>query len=796
MHNKRTIAWATALVIAQLFVLNACHYPQNQIHEIGCDVNELIDAINTANSNTVQDTILLQPDCTYTLTEVDNQVETGEPISTNGLPAITTPITIQGDRMFPPVIERSSVSGTPEFRIFFISSTGELSLDNLHIANGSTQDAGGGIYNYKGKLQIEYVSIYGCTALNGGGIASVGENELQALALMLYENSAEKWGGGFYNTGTASISGGSSIYENHSNFWGGGVYSSGSLIQDEVSVLYNTATERGGGIFSRGGTLRLGLSTVAGNNAVDGGGLYGWDSSIMIDDSEFRGNQAQQGGGGMHIDGGTLQMQNNTHVHNNNAAWEGGGINIDGLDTLTIEGCLIENNTGGNGGGIHIGYSGDEYEISDTVIEGNQSTGTGGGVSISGGKVRISNGSQIINNSSTSSGGGVYNSHGVFSLVNSSILNNQAGGGGGIESYGEIVVRNSTIASNTATLNGGGLRNKGDTTIINSTVKDNSANSGGGVSIHGAESAEPGTGQLLIVNSTISGNQASTKGGGLFFGGITGSISFSTIAYNDAAEIGGVYVNSGNLEIKNSIVAGYSSENCSSFDMSPLTPFGENISDDTSCIGFTLIADPLLGGLAMNGGSTETHALEPGSPAIDVVPSQDCTTVEGVDVDEDQRGFRRPGKGSTGCDLGAYEASRPHSAPFVPPPPTAFTGKSRMNANCRAGPGTAYNETGFVPEGFTAQIEGRNEESNWLWIQTPNGADHCWVSTIALELDFDPETLTVVASQALPAPAETEPPAETQPPEAQGCTVMQMSGSIKCVVPCPAGAVPGEACTP
>jgi len=52
-----------------------------------------------------------------------------------------------------------------------------------------------------------------------------------------------------------------------------------------------------------------------------------------------------------------------------------------------------------------------------------------------------------------------------------------------------------------------------------------------------------------------------------------------------------------------------------------------------------------LGELADNGGPIQTHALLPGSVAIDVIPADMC------EVDEDQRGEPR----GTMCDVGAFE---------------------------------------------------------------------------------------------------------------------------------------------
>lgn len=60
-----------------------------------------------------------------------------------------------------------------------------------------------------------------------------------------------------------------------------------------------------------------------------------------------------------------------------------------------------------------------------------------------------------------------------------------------------------------------------------------------------------------------------------------------------------------------------------------------------------------LGPLHDNGGPTFTLALLPGSPAIDHIPADDCTDVDGNAVTIDQRGVSRPQGPS--CDIGAFE---------------------------------------------------------------------------------------------------------------------------------------------
>ncbi|PYI92889.1 MAG: hypothetical protein DMF03_01655, partial [Verrucomicrobia bacterium] len=65
--------------------------------------------------------------------------------------------------------------------------------------------------------------------------------------------------------------------------------------------------------------------------------------------------------------------------------------------------------------------------------------------------------------------------------------------------------------------------------------------------------------------------------------------------------------------------------------------------------------DPLLGPLQNNGGPTQTHALLPGSPAIDTAAPAGATDDLGNPLMIDQRGFPRPYPAGGGSDMGAFE---------------------------------------------------------------------------------------------------------------------------------------------
>jgi CSLREA domain-containing protein len=252
-------------------------------------------------------------------------------------------------------------------------------------------------------------------------------------------------------------------------------------------------------------------------------------------------------------------------------------------------------------------------------------------------------------------GGGIWN-EGTLEVTNSTISGNSASsdGGGILNFFGMVTITNSTISGN-ASNSGGGIWNEGILEVTNSTISGNSASSdGGGILCSGIA-----TSLVMITNSTISGNSAGIDGGGIFnFELSTVDITNSTISGNSAVFDGGGIWNysSFGVSIKNSIVANSPSGKDCATDAT-FNAFGVNYATDESCPGFTQtsVLALNLGPLANNGGPTQTHALLPGSVAIDA--ATDCTLLHGTTpVTEDQRGVSRPQPSGGTCDVGAYEA--------------------------------------------------------------------------------------------------------------------------------------------
>ncbi len=242
--------------------------------------------------------------------------------------------------------------------------------------------------------------------------------------------------------------------------------------------------------------------------------------------------------------------------------------------------------------------------------------------------------------------------------------------GGGIAIISSTVaINNSAVRDNTAVSTSPFTADKGggifvDTTstltVTNSTISNNTAENGGGIYI--------AAGTVTIDNSTISGNAATNgRGGGIDSQAGNTTISNSTITGNAVTWSGsdggcGIssYGGSTSTTLSNTIVSGNScSGDAHDADYGIVDSFhsnGNNLIGTTNSSAFnqsgdqTNVTNPMLDPLADNGGNTQTHALQTGSPAIDV--GANCGAA-------DQRGVSRPqdgnNDGSAVCDIGAFE---------------------------------------------------------------------------------------------------------------------------------------------
>lgn len=319
----------------------------------------------------------------------------------------------------------------------------------------------------------------------------------------------------------------------------------------------------------------------------------------------------------------------------------------------------------GDGGGIAVVGSASVVTLSRVLVTNNTAGGIGGGLAAGeGARVTVVDGVFSGNTANGDNGGAIFN--GVDStlvVANSTITGNRAIKGGGIRNRGTATIVKSAIDGNTAESDGGGIAT-GDPqrtsalTVKKSTISNNRAgaasdNDGGGIDVDG--------GSVILNQVTISGNAANAGGAIDAEGDVR--MTQVTIVGNAADRGGGINRSAGTATLRNSIVANNTAAmgaNCSGSltAAGAITSTGSNLESANTCgfnpgIGDLVNTDPQLSALANNGGRTVTHALLPGSPAIDAVATG-CPPPA-----KDQRGIVRPqdgnGDGVARCDVGAFE---------------------------------------------------------------------------------------------------------------------------------------------
>ena len=475
---------------------------------------------------------------------------------------------------------------------------------------------------------------------------------------------------------------------------GGAILNNEILSITDSVISLNAASLNGGGIYHAAGLLTITDTLFADNRAnQDGGGLYNSTQDLEISGSTFLRNVADRNGGGVYTLQGVARygIQGPPPV----SAYPGDVIQISSLypsikyqfNLVTISDTRFIENSAQNGGGLFSGYTSGPainyyygwykpiiISIPPSVIEGASEN-----VNTERNKTEFFlTDSTFIGNYAVN-GGGVYHGAGLLEMKRNSIHNNLASNsGGGIANYGNLIIDETTLSENTARFGGGVFQSGGTLTMKNSTLSNNSAtHSGGGIfqtdgspqllypedsqvdlvvlsdletmfSVSLIEEApyvsastntiddwrfssypilfSPSS-TLNIINSTITGNRAAHSGGGIatparYNQFTTTTISNSIIAGNTAAafaQVEGSFVFNSNI-IQNSIEG---------------------------------LLDPVL---RDNGGPTKTHALLPGSAAIDAGSNQ-AASEAGLITDQRGEGSQRFKEGTV--DIGAFEVQAP-----------------------------------------------------------------------------------------------------------------------------------------
>jgi len=599
----------------------------------------------------------------------------------------------------------------------YVDEAAVVNLSGVAVTANSASVNGGGIFaDLDSSLTMVDCLIRDNEANNQGGGIYVG-GTLTLMRSAVIANSAVSdltgrgKGGGIYISGGLDAVN-TTISSNESSFRGGGVYADiGTMLLTNVTVSGNLADSsqsgagRGGGIYNDFPVMTLHNTIVAGNTLGSGApddvsgpfqaaGSYNLigtgDGSFGLID-EVNGNRI--GSGSALIDprlmplgdyGGTaptyaLRIDSPAIDAGDNTVANSAGIVADqrGMERFV-------DHDGGGGVTVDIGaYEAAAPILVDSLLD--EAVDTDGMISLrealaqayaapgfdvvrfdgslaigGAGTLVLTLGELLIDSDVDIQG---------FDADKLTIDGNSAGRVFRVEAGVNAWMSNLTITGGAAQ-DGGGIYNVGSLSLSGVTLSGNSAVLDGGA-VHNA-------GTLTAANSTISGNAAGRDGGGVYSDGTT-SLTNVTILNNTAdsdddavGSGGGMHVVSGNAVVHNTVIAGNFRGSAAPVDDDAAGQFDPASSYNLigvidGSIGLDVALgsqygqigspmDPMLGDLADNGGPTQTHAIQAGSPVIDA-GSNALAGAAGLTAD--QRGEDRfkdaLDDGIARVDIGAFE---------------------------------------------------------------------------------------------------------------------------------------------
>lgn len=441
-----------------------------------------------------------------------------------------------------------------------VHSTGTFNKATI-TGNGNSSMTGAGIYTTGTISTTANTNISNNKSSGGGGIFGADTSTLNINGTPIKNNTAQGGGGGICSHGTLNLNNatltGNTATEDGGAIW----YNKGTI--SKSTITGNTSNNLGGGVSLSHGTSTVSDTSISNNKANDGGGMY-TDGNLTINNCTYDSNTASGNGGGI-ISNGTVTM-NSGSITNNYSGWDGGGVNS--RATFNFNGGAIQNNTAyWLGGNIHV-QAIDNINNKQSVftvtsknpISGGKAEGSGGGgvcVYGTGAKLILNDGTSVKDNTAPTGGG--INGNAAIEMHNATISGNKAtsNNGGGIELFsdqdgtGSFKMTSGTIENNTATCEGGGFHGPNFTMTGGTIQKNNAGTVAGGVLVNG-------TGACSMSGGTITNNTSTYSGGGLWVDDNTPfTLGGGTISNNTAGgDGGGIHIDNGNITITAGTISG------------------------------------------------------------------------------------------------------------------------------------------------------------------------------------------------------------------------------------------------
>jgi hypothetical protein len=267
----------------------------------------------------------------------------------SALPDVSTDMSISGPDAEKLTVTRNRAIGTPDLRIFNVTTSGVATFSGLIIADGALHESGAGIQNVNNGT----VNITNCTLSN---------------------NYSDSNGGAIFNaqSGTVNVTN-CTLSNNYSNFNAGGAIfnaQSGTVNVTNCTLKFNNGDGGGGGIANLAGFINVSNSEFIGNTAgiyyPAGGGGIASNGVVSISGSTFYQN-ISRAGGAVFNGPGTLTVTNSTFYAN--MVWNfGTGGGIFNYGTLNLSNCTVTANFSDYQGSGVYNVNGKIANVKSTIV--------------------------------------------------------------------------------------------------------------------------------------------------------------------------------------------------------------------------------------------------------------------------------------------------------------------------------------------------------------------------------------------------------------------------------------------
>ncbi|MBE6487853.1 MAG: hypothetical protein E7Z86_04000, partial [Methanosphaera stadtmanae] len=511
------------------------------------------DLANTISQTSAGGVLELLDD--YKYVESDSDYKNGIMISQS--------ITINGNNH---ILDASNLA-----RIFVISGTNKITLNNITFANGNSSECnynenGGAIYIYNNNVAINNATFINNSAGCDGGAIYWNANNGNLTNTKFINNTAS----GVLNGSNSHIDDatGKTVYTLYGGGGGAILWTGSNGNITDSYFINNTAYYRGGALLFRPENqhshcenITIKNSNFTENMAGTNGGAVDWSEgayNAIIISSNFTSNVANRSAGAIYFAGHQTNVINSTFYNNLATGVHsedrlpggvpaseiypvgpgyGGAILWRGQDGL-IDNSTFYNNTANRSGGAVFLIQSDNVTVNNSNFTKNVANENGGAVDFREGATngRVLN-STFNDNLALRSGGAVfwngYNGSIMYSYFKNNTANgtdfNTTGGDGGAVLMGgsNATIEYSNFTENHAAYRGGAVfytRSLQDEITENGTVDsciftNNTAGLNGG-----AVDFFNGSTQGAVINSTFEDNFANRSGGAIYWNGFEGKI--------------------------------------------------------------------------------------------------------------------------------------------------------------------------------------------------------------------------------------------------------------------------------